>query len=100
LWQHLLVSFWALKEYRETKSKTRYSQTSAEMSACFDGCTWPFLFSTVCCASASNDNKITERQITANTTAKQHDLDMLTTLLLTDRVSLLAVSLLFGACEL
>ena len=34
--------------------------------------------STVDCASASKDNKITGRQITANTTAKQHDLDMLT----------------------
>ena len=33
--------------------------------------------STVDCAFVSNDNKITDRQITANTIAKQHDLDML-----------------------
>ena len=59
----------------------RYSQTSALTSASFDESTMMGLVSSVVgCASASNDNKITGRQITANTTAKQHDLDMLTTL--------------------
>ena len=49
--------------------------------------------STVGCASASND-----RQITVNTKAKQHDLDMLSTLTYmcsTDRVSLLALLSLY-----
>jgi len=51
------------------------------------------------CASASNDNKITGRQITAN----QHlHLDMLTALLRvgssTDRVDLLALLFDTGAC--
>ena len=48
--------------------------------------------STVGCASASNDNKITGRQTRANTNAKQQDLDMSTALVCkysTDRVSLL-----------
>ena len=59
----------------------RYSQTSALTSASFDESTVIGLVSSIVgCASASKDNKITGRQITANTTAKQHDLDMMTTL--------------------
>ena len=74
----------------------RYSQTSALTSASFDESTVIGLVSSIVgCASASNDNKIADRQITANTRTKQHKLDIIdvaaTYVYSTDRVTLLAL---------